>query len=219
MSEIEIKCASENDIEAISDFICAYFNGTEPIQMFYHDKSSPMDPPPKDMIKESIDSQFLFLAFTKNQLVGVLIAGEITKDIADKDIEYAETSNYGQMGMDVFNLLSYVGEKADICNRLKVQRSLHIHIVSVHPNFLRMGIARKLFKECIEQAERREFPACSVDCTSFYTSKIAESFNMICESYVTYHEYNNHIGKILFNSSEPHTVIKTYAKIFSIKNF
>lgn len=214
MSEIEIKSASKSDTESITEFICKHFNGSEPIQMFYYKKDVPMDPPPADLIKESIESETLLLAYIDNQLVGVIIAGEITKDVAHQDLEYASSAGYGEMGMDVFNLLSYVGEKADICNRLKVPRSLHIHIVSVHSNFQKRGIAKKLFKECIERGEKSKFPACSVDCTNFYTSKIAESCDMKCESSVTYDEYNKHVGKNLFTPHEPHTTIKTYAKLY-----
>lgn len=217
-SELNIKNATDSDRTLITNFICDHFNGVEPIQTFYYQKDAPMDGPPKDLIDESITTDSLFLAYIKDELVGVLIAGEITEDIAEKDIEYAASSGYGQKGTDVFNLLSYVGEKADICNRLKVSRSLHIHIVSVHSNFLKLGIAKKLFEACIVLGEARNYPACSVDCTSYYTARIAESFDMKCESIVTYDEYNEHIGKILFIPKEPHTVIKTYAKLYSIKN-
>lgn len=210
MTDLTIKIAEEGDTSAIDDFICTHFNGQEPIQVFHVRKEDEMDPPPPELVKECLETRTTLLAYQKDKLVGVLIAGEINSDIAEKDIEYAE--DYGPKGTDVFALLSYVGEKSDVCNRLEIPRCLHIHIVSVHLDHLGQGIAKKLFAECIENGRKKNFPAFSVDCTSYYTARIAESFQMTCLSSVTYDEYNKKIGETLFIPSEPHTVIKTYVK-------
>jgi ribosomal protein S18 acetylase RimI-like enzyme len=215
MSELTIKSALEKDASEISEFICVHFNGSEPIQLFHVRKDEKMDPPPADLVNECLESQTTLLAYQGDKLVGVLIAGEINSNIADKDLEYA--GDYGPKGVDVFNMLSYIGEKADICNRLEIPRSLHIHILSVHVDHKGQGIATKLFKACIESGRQKKFPAFSVDCTSFYTAKIAESFGMNCVSCVTYDEYNEKIGEKLFAPSEPHTVIKTYVRLYDEK--
>lgn len=215
MSDLVIKVAQDKDADLISEFICVHFNGYEPIQLFHVRKDEEMDPPPPDLVKECLESETTFLAYQGDKLVGVLIAGEINSDIADKDLEYA--GDYGPKGVDVFALLSYIGEKADICNRLEIPRCLHTHILSVHNDHLGQGIAKKLFSFCIETGKQKKFPAFSVDCTSFYTAKIAESFGMNCLSTVTYDEYNEKIGEKLFEPSEPHTVIKSYVKFYDDK--
>lgn len=209
MNHIIIRIAVENDAEAISDFVCLHFNGCEPIQVFHVRKGEEMDPPPMELIQEGIESETILMALDGEKLVGVLIAGEINSDVSDKDLEFAET--FGPKGVDVFELLSFVGGKADLCNRLMVPRSLHIHIVSVHKDRLREGIASRLFEFCIENGRAKNFPVISVDATSFFTSKIAEKFGMSCLSTVTYDEYNKHIGKQLFVASKPHSDIRTFA--------
>lgn len=208
MSDIKIRIADESDATRVSDFICLHFNDYEPIQVFHVRKAEEMDPPPRELLLECVESETMLMAFDGTQLVGVLIAGEISSDVSDKDLEFAET--FGPKATEVFELLSYVGEKADLCNRLKVPRSLHIHIISVHSSRLREGIASKLFEFCIENGRSRNYPLISVDCTSFFTRKIAEKFGMICLSTVTYDEYNKHIGKQLFVPCKPHTEIRTY---------
>lgn len=215
---VEIRVATPVNFHEVSDFICEHFNGFEPIQMFYYRPELPMDPPPKDLLEDAIASQTLLLAYIDNQLVGVLIASEITNEVADMDREYASSSGYGQKGTDVFNLLSYVGEKADLCNRLSISNSLHIHIISVHQNYLQRGLAKRLFFESVEQGRVKNFPAVSVDCTSSFTSRIAEACGMKCESTVTYDDYNEHVGEKLFIACEPHTTITTYAKLYDDKN-
>jgi GNAT superfamily N-acetyltransferase len=212
MTDITIKIAEEDDTSAISDFICKHFNDYEPIQVFHVRKDEEMDPPPPDLVRECLETQTTLLAYQKDKLVGVLIAGEINSDIAEKDIEYA--GDYGPKGTDVFAFLSYIGEKADICNRLKIPRCLHVHILSVHLDHLGQGVAKKLFAACYENGRKKNFPAYSVDCTSFYTAKIAEKFGMSCLSEVTYDEYNKKIGETLFIPSEPHTSIKTFVRFY-----
>jgi len=213
MTDVQIKQADESQFDDISEFICLHFNGHEPIQLFHCRPDWVMDPPPADLLRESIASQDLLLAYMGDKLVGVLIASEITSEVGEKDLEYAEA--FGPKGTDVFQFLAYIGEKANVCGRLKVTRSLHIHIVSVHLDHHHQGIARKLFESCIETGRRKKFPAVSVDATNFYTSKIAEKFQMKCLSTVTYDEYNQHIGKKLFIPQQPHSEIKTFAKIYS----
>lgn len=208
MSDIKIKIAEESDVLAVSDFVCLHFNGSEPIQVFHVRKGEYMDPPPIELLHECIESETLLLAYCDEKLIGVLIAGEINSDVKDKDLELAES--FGPKGVDVFELLSFVGEKADVCNRLKVPRSLHIHIISIHCDHLRKGIASKLFSSCIEIGRSRKFPIISVDCTSFFTTRIAVKLGLSCLSTVTYDEYNKHIGKQLFVASEPHSEIRTY---------
>lgn len=213
MTDISIKTAVESNSSEISEFVCMHFNDYEPIQLFHVRPDDVMDPPPADLLKESIASETTLLAYAGDKIVGVLIAGEITSNIGHKDLEYAET--FGPKGVDVFKLLSYVGEKANICGRLKISNSLHIHIISVHLDHLRKGIANKLFEAIVALGERKKYPALSVDCTSFFTTKIAEKFAMKCISTVSYDEYNAHIGRKLFVPIEPHSEIKTFVMIYS----
>lgn len=212
MSDIEIRIADESQVSEISEFVCQHFNGHEPIQLFHVRKEEMMDPPPSDMLRDSVESKTTLLAYKEGELVGVLIAGLISSDVAKKDLEYAEL--FGPKGNDVFEFLSYIGETADVCGRLNVSHCLHIHILSTHMNHLRQGIAAKLFEYCHANGQSKHFPALSVDATSFYTKRIAERFNMKCINTLTYEEYNVHIGKKLFEPIEPHHEIKTYAKIY-----
>lgn len=212
MTDITIRAAEASEIQTVSDFICTHFNDQEPIQIFHVRKGEEMDPPPADLLKECVESQTLMLALVGEKIVGVVIAGEITSEVSDQDLAY--TKDFGPKGVDVFEFLSFISEKADLCTRMAVPRSLHIHILSVHLDYLRQGIAKKLFDSCMENGKVKHFPAISVDCTSFYTSKIAETFGLSCVSTVTYDEYNKHVGKILFKPVDPHKEINTYAMLY-----
>lgn len=105
-------------------------------------------------------------------------------------------------------------KKADYCNKLNVPYCLHIHAIAVHPDYQGQSIAKKLFEFCMANGEAKHFPAVSVDCTNYFSVKIAEEFEMTCLSVVTYNEYNELIGDEIFHPNEPHTIIKSYVKVF-----
>lgn len=216
MTDIKIKIAREVNLTEISDFLCSHFNPHEPIKKFHVRKDEVMDPQPMGLLRDCIGSQTTLMAYSGCKLVGVMIAGKIDSDVADKDLEYSE--GLGPKGADIFELSSYLGEKSDVCNRLNVPYSLQFHILSVHTEHCRQGIAKKLFKFCVANGRSKNYPAFSVDATSSYTSKIAESFGMTCLSTVSYEEYNKHIGEKLFVPTGQHTEIKTYAKVYSSSN-
>lgn len=216
MTDIKIKIAREINLTEISDFLCSQFNPYEPIKKFHVRKDEVMDPQPIGLLRDCIGSRTTLMAYKGSKLVGVMIAGKIDKDVADRDLEYAE--GLGPKGADIFELSSYLGEKSDVCSRLKVRCSLQFHILSVHTEHCRQGIAKKLFEFCVANGRSKNYPAFSVDCTSNYTAHIAESFGMSCISTVTYDEYNKHIGEKLFVPDGPHSKIRTYAKLYSSSN-
>lgn len=212
MSDIDVRAATESDLSVISEFICRHFNHHEPIQMFHVRTEEEMDPPPLELMQECIASQTLLLAYGGDELLGVAIAGEITPEAGERDLEMA--AGFGKKGSDVFEMLAYISKKANLCKKLGVSRCLHLHILNVHRDHLCQGIGQRLFKSCDDLGKVKNFPALSVDCTSFFTIKIAEKFHLRCLSTVTYNEYNEHLGKILFIAREPHTEIRSYAKLY-----
>lgn len=209
MSDIKIKIADLSDIEEVTAFLYKHFLPFEPLQMFHYNSQEKMEPLPPALMKDCITSQTTLLALVGTELVGVLIAGEFsaeTPEICD------EEESFGAKADDIFGFLEYIEKKADYFNRLSISRSLHVHILNIHGDYLRRGIAHKLFGFCVENGRNKNFPALSVDCTSFFTSKIAEKFDMKCLSTVTYEEYNKLVGKTIFIPCEPHKEIKSYAK-------
>lgn len=212
MCEVDIRIADLSDLIAISEFTAEHFHNKEPIEMSHIDKTDKMVPD-DDFLRDCISDETTLMAFADDALVGILISGKILPNEAERNREYAELVK-SKKTSDILRFLSFVEEKADYCNKLNVTHSLHIHIVSVHPKHQGLGIATKLFEFCIDNGRSKGFPAVSVDCSNFFTVKIAESYGMTCISSLKYDEYTQHIGETLFVPKEPHTVIKSYAKVF-----
>lgn len=210
MDNFVIKFATSGDIDEIYEFLDDNFhNSAEPIQLAHIDKNERMHPH-KEFLNSCIECGTTLTAFIGNVLVGVLIAAKIHNREHERNAEEAKTCD-NKKSADVLKFLSYIDEKANYCNRLEIPEALHMHIVSVHKDYLGRGIAKKLLEFCIENARQLKFQAVTVDCTNYYTAKIATKLDFKLISIVTYDEYNEHIGEKLFTPIAPHTEIKSYA--------
>lgn len=224
MDPIKIKIAIESDLESISYFIKIHFEAMEPIMKSYqlktaatNDSRSEIDNALNEFHLECIKSQTAFVAYSlENELVGVLLSNKIEPKHSEETLEFASKLS-GRKFADFCKLMAYVGSKADVFKRLNVQQSLHIEIISVHKNFLGRGIASKLFDECFKQAKALKFPALSLNCTSYFTSRICEKNDLELLSTVSYDEFNSHAGKLLFIPNEPHTLIKSFGILLHIE--
>ena len=211
MLDIKFKTAKKSELELVRNFVYENFHDKEPIERSHIDKKYKMKPD-ENFLLDCLEDETSFMAFDGDKLIAVLLAGKIFSDLAERNFECSKKMK-SKKTADILKFLSFVDAKADYCNRFKVSCCLHVHIINVHPNYHRQGIARQLFELCIEIGRQKQFPVITMDCTNFFTSKIAEKFEFSLVSSVTYEEYNNHVGDQSFIANEPHTEIKSYAKI------
>lgn len=212
MCDVKVKVAERSDLSGIRDFVADNFHDKEPIELSHVDKTDKMKPD-ENFLLDCIGCKATLMAFSGDDLIAVLLALKIFPTEAERNLECANEVN-SKKSADILRFLSFIDAKADYCNRLKVSHCLHVMIISVHPSYHRRGIAKKLFEICMEIGREKKFPAITVDCSNFFTTKIAETFNFTCVSTVTYDEYNKHIGEKLFMPTEPHIDIKSYAKLY-----
>lgn len=212
MSEFSIKTANPSDLNSIHSFLASYFHNKEPLESSHIDKTDKMEPD-DDFLLCCINCGTTLMAVVDDKLVAVLIAGLIVDDEAERNLECAKSAASTKVA-DILRFLSYIERKADFCRRLAVPSCLHIHIIGVHPAYQGRGIAKQLFEVCLTNGSIKKFPALSSRCSNAFTAKIAEKFQMTCISRVTYDEYNQVNGREVFVPKEPHTVIKSYAKVF-----
>lgn len=214
MCEMEIKIAVASDLKAINNFLATNFHDMEPIEMSHVDKTDKMIPD-DEFILDCIANGTTLMAVKGNELVGALLSGKILPNEAERNLECAKHMK-SKKSADILRFLSFIDRKADYCNRLGVPHCLHIHIVSIHPKHQGLGIAKSLFKSCIEWGRSQSYPAITIDCSNFITAKIAESLGLSCLSTVTFDEYNEHIGDKIFIPSVS-SEIRCYAKFYEKK--
>jgi GNAT superfamily N-acetyltransferase len=214
--DIIIRIADEADLSEIVSFIELHFVNAEPSLTAYQleDENNQLASSDEDddkFMRECILNETSFVAhdMKNHQLVGVCIAGKIGPNEHEESLKIANVVNDRKFA-DILKFLAFIEERADVCNRLCVPESLHLHMISVHEDYYGRGIAGKLFKAYYENAINKKYLALSIDCTSFYTSRIAERYNMELLSTVTYDEYNEFVGTKVFVPKEPHTVVRSY---------
>lgn len=213
MDKILIRCAEQSDAADIYEFKTIYFDKANPIELAY-----PIEGRAETNIQRIIDAithGVVLMAIEKetSKLVGFLAAAPIDSSYIQKtkDLLSAESFN-NQKLKDIYNFFVYVEEKADLFGKFDVDVCFQIQLASVHPDHQGQKIATKLFQSILNVASLKKYKLISVDCSSAYTSKISENFGMDCIASVSYQEYNDHVGKVLFKPVEPHTEIKVYAK-------
>lgn len=211
MDDIIVQIADEANADEIYHFKSVFFDEINPIESSYPKRG--IAGRTVQSVHEAISFQTVLIAVERetNKLVGILIAGPI-------DLRYGEilkrlaNEPSDEKAMDVYSLLSYIEEKANLFERYCVKECLQIQVVSIHPDHRRQKIATKLFHAIFDLAKVKNYNLISVDSSNVYIEKIAENLEMHCIADVSYQEYNDHLGKILFVPTEPHTTIKVYAK-------
>ena len=205
---IVLRLAQESEATEINDFYKLYFINVEPIQVAHKERFGLYDELKfyDDAIKK--ESVLVAVDSENEKIVGCLVAQKLNS---------CGTSNLPETGdikaNDILKLITYIDEKSKIFEKFEVQSYLQIFTVCVHPDNKLQGIATKLFEACFALAKSQNFDLISVDCSSHFTTKIAEKLEMLLISSVTYDEYNKHLGKQLFTPVSPHTDIKTFAKL------
>jgi len=213
MEKIQIRSATKSDLYDVSDFLVHNFYCDSPLDLAHPDKSEEK----RDVVANDIigavmnDSVLISIDSATGILVGALIAEPVDSGYA----EFCRTIANGledQKGADILNLFAYIEEKATICESFKVDQSFYLRIVSVHRNYRRKHIGKRLLEAGIGLAKARGYKLAHIDCVSVYSSKMAESLGMELILSVTYDEYNDHLGTKLFVPIPPHLEIKTFVK-------
>lgn len=213
MNTTKVSVATAADLLAISEFLAKYFHDKESLESSHVDKSIKMVPD-NEFLSQCIDCGTTLMAFEESELCGVLVAGEIFAKESERNFNCAENFSSRKF-KDILQFISYIDEKADYCNRLKLAKCLHVHIISVRPDSCGRGVATKLFNSCVEGGKEKGFPAISVDCTSQFVVKIAEKFGMSQVSIVTYEEFNERIGERRFLPNDTDATIQSFVKVLS----
>ena len=206
--DLKINFDTNSDFKQVYEFLDTHFHkGDEPMQEAHFQKDVVLHPT-VDLLELCLERGGTLLAYIGDVLVGVLLGVKLSEHEKPDESELPADS---EKSSDVYKFLRYIDKKTDFYNRLGVSEIFNIFILSVHRDYRGHGIGRKLFEFCIENAKKLKYPAVTVDCSSLFTAKIAESYNFKLVTTTTYDEYNELIGKKLFTPIEPHIEILSYA--------
>lgn len=212
---VKFRIALKTDRERISEFNHKHFYPEEPITV--GSKTGIPSEWEETYTLDSINFGTSFIAYTINvqgneEIIGVVISMiAFPHDIDEMVQEANNCSNEQKNWRDMLNFWIWIDQQANIFKSMNIERSLHIHSLAVHSAYRGRGLGKELVKKQIALAKERDFPAVSIDCSSVYTIKIAESLGMKSYSWVPYTEIKGADGHQLFFPSEPHSFFGTFA--------
>lgn len=208
--EITFRFAEESESDQVLDFLRKHFFSEEPINNAYPIKDESME---EDFILTLLPERNIIFAVdsSNDRIAGLASMGEITENYSRESWEESETTT-NKKWRDILKFMSYIESKSRFCERFSCRTALHLHSVTVDKAYRGKSIGKLLYLECFRIAANRNYHLVTCDCTSIYSSRIAESVGMDCVSTVTYDEYNDKVGDKIFHPIPPHSEIKSFAK-------
>lgn len=211
--DILIRVALDSDKEAILNFIRQHYYPDEPITIgnepkvpSRQDEEFSISIIPYGVSIVAIDPK------CNNQIVGAALAGSIGPSEADDMVTEAEHCT-DKKWQEILYLLAHLERNANLYERYGVEKALHVHVMGVDRNARGKSIGIKLMRKCMENGKALGYPVISLDCTSIFSIRIAEKLQMECVGKLAYADYTDANGKQLFRPPQPHTHIKTFAKL------
>ncbi|XP_055384309.1 uncharacterized protein LOC129613976 [Condylostylus longicornis] len=115
--------------------------------------------------------------------------------------------------MALLNLIDVIDKKEDIFKKFSTEKTFNLISVAVSPEYRGKNIGYRLFERAFQMAKTLGFKIANVDCSSYYSAKIAEKCKMQLIAEIAYTEHKDSDGNQIFKPPPPHTHMKRYAKI------
>lgn len=213
-NDIIYRIAEQSDRENILDFLRIYYYPDEPITNGNEPKQQDSDDEEFSLSVIKDGASIIAVDASKNdKIVGVLMAGPVEPDEVEWLINESERcANTNQKKWsEILLLLCHLAESANVFERFNVERSLHIHVMSVNHEYRGKSIGTNLMRKCFEIGKLLGYPVASADCTNVFSIRIAEKLGMQCINELAFCDYKDKNGKQLFSPPLPNTIIKTFA--------
>lgn len=211
--QFEIVRAYEDDCERICLFLRENYYPSEPINIAMGVDSGHSiadETHLLDFIKEG--TSLLAVATTPQKtLLGVSINGEIFSD--ENMIEVVSNCTCERYAK-FLRFIESVDRCSDFWNRVTVERALSSEALAVLGSVRGLGVGKALLEKTLQVAKDGGFPLLRVDCSSYYSAKLAEQMGLECIYSIPYAEYKNEDGCQIFDPPSPHVEYKLFIHKF-----
>lgn len=215
-SDIIYRIAKPSDRNNLLDFLRVHYYPEEPI-------TNGNEPKEQDKLDEEFSlsviedgASIIAVDPAKNdKVIGAILAGPIEPH----EVEHLQheskrcAENNSMKWSQILQLLAHLAECANVFERFNVDKSLHIHVMSVDAAYRGKSIGKNLMEKCIEAGKSLGYPLISTDCTNVFSIKIAEKLGMECVNTLAFSDYKDENGQQLFKPPLPNTHIKTFIKV------
>jgi GNAT superfamily N-acetyltransferase len=210
--QFEIVRASDDDHERIRVFLGENYYPYEPINMAMgldNGHSPAYEAHLLDFVKEG--TSLLAVETTQGTLLGVCINGAIFND--ENVIEMASNCACERHAKFLW-FVETVDRCSGFWNRVAVRRALSCEALAVVGSARGLGIGKALLQKTLQVAKDDGFPLLRVDCSSYYSAKLAEQMGLECIYSLLYSEYRSEDGYQIFYPPIPHVEFKMFIHKF-----
>lgn len=209
---IVYRVAVASDRDNVLDFIRKYYYPEEPITVGNVPK-----------IQDSADEAFSVSVIPEgasiiaidplenNKIIGAILAGVIEPGEADHMIEESKQCESSKWS-EILLLLAHLERNANIYERYKIDKALHIHVLGVDSHYRGKSIGVNLMQKCFDAGKSLGYKLVTVDCTSVFSIRIAEKLQMENIYTLAFNDYKDKNGRQVFCPPLQHSHIKTFAK-------
>lgn len=200
----------QRDSFEVLEFLRSHYYKEDPLIIGF-------EPVEQDRFEEEFDLGCIlysmsFGAYSEDTLVGVVLSSPKDEHEADHIKSDIEKLGDGKWSSQL-RLLYEVERSANTLEFLKQKRSAHIHTLAVHKDYRGRGLAAQLISKSIESFQNQGFPLLTIDCTSFYSSKVCEKLGMTLMNEYPYSRFCDIFGNQIIKPPKIHDAIRTYAKL------
>ncbi|EDW76279.1 uncharacterized protein Dwil_GK15377 [Drosophila willistoni] len=212
---ITIRTMREEDYKQVKSFMTEQFflNGEPLCASSGENVQKCMEKENDEYHLSMINQGTCLVATDENQngrIVGIVLAGgQIASDLQKHQEEAAAMENH--FFGHISRLLSKLELEGNVYKRFGVEKSIYSHITNVDGSMRGKGLGSRLAATLMEVGRSKGFPLMIAYCTSYYSAKQKKALGMECVHSITYADYKDEKGNVIFKPAAPNTKVELVA--------
>ncbi|CAD7081042.1 unnamed protein product [Hermetia illucens] len=214
MSEVDIRVAVPDDFQDILYGFRTYFWPHEPLSSGYKIKTA--SPSEEEFVMSTLHKGMSLIATDPDR--GDKVVGFLTIEIFSPEL----LAKWDELGKDkpkdermeaMRGIYDKLIENTNVFEMYKVDKVLWLLCLGVDQAMRGKNIGTKLVERGMSMAESLGCKVIEMDCTSVFSTRIAERTGMKSISEIAYKDYVDANGEQIFNPPAIHTHIRRFIKI------
>ncbi|XP_026817806.1 dopamine N-acetyltransferase-like isoform X2 [Rhopalosiphum maidis] len=180
---------TDNDKETLKNFLRQYFFRDEPLSAslnLIEEEESVIQFENFCIDLLQFGVSFMAVSAETGDIIGAVLNSTVCREKAERDIDF-----FGQYP--------------------NIERLMKLEIITVNEAYRGQGICKALVKKSKELALKLGYQMISVECSSKFTKMAVERFGFQCIYSISYSDYVNKQGEVVFKTQPPHKYFKVHA--------
>ncbi|PSN38899.1 hypothetical protein C0J52_20076 [Blattella germanica] len=202
--------ATMEDRDKILDFLRQNFYNEEPINAAMNNESNTLSKADEEHTLALLQEEISFLAVSNDEeLIGICLSGLVTSKEAEDMEGLAETCGCERFSKLLY-FLSFVERQSNIWGKSGTSSGLSVQALAVTQAARGHGVGRALLEKTRELAKNEGYSLFRVDCSSYFSARLAEDIGMECIFSLPFSEYKDKDGCPIFKVKTPNHNMKIY---------